>query len=251
MIVQRSVFVLAAALLLAAGSVWAAPPDDSNAGERAETPRAEPQESPSEPPPQAQAPDPPSSPEPSAPPSDSGSGGDDSSAGSPGHTAVPIGPDDHAQGPNRQPPTQHSGGGHGHGDGGVPYGGEDGDGYDSSQGAGYPLPAPSHGGSSGSLFHGSGRRAHDDMGALDLDITPGRAQVFLDGQRIGEVDDFDGWPKYLWLPEGTYDLVFYLDGYQTLGRQVTVQPGLVIDMDDRLQPGRAILPEDFQPEPGD
>jgi len=233
-----SVSLLAAALLLVAAGVWASPPDDSNAGER-ETPRAEPQESHSEPPPQA--PSEPSSPD--TPPSDSGAG-DDSSRGSAGDTAVPTGPDERGQGPNRQPPTHH-GGGHGHGGGVADDGSSGEDVYDNSQGA-YSLPAPSPG---GYLFHGGGRHKRDDMGALDLDISPGRAQVFLDGQRIGTADDFDGWPKYLWLPEGTYELVFYLDGYQTFGRRMTVQPSLVVDMDDRLQPGRSILPEDFQPEP--
>jgi hypothetical protein len=84
------------------------------------------------------------------------------------------------------------------------------------------------------------------MGALDLDISPGRTQVFLDGQNVGTVDDFDGWPQYLWLPRGTYDLAFYLDGYKTLARQVSVYPGLVIDMDDHLQPGASTRPEDLQ-----
>jgi hypothetical protein len=257
---SASVPMLATALLLAAGSAWArdqdrSPANDSNAGERAETPRAEPQESPSEPPPQAPEPpsaspaEPPPSAEPSTPPSDSGSG-DDSSSGSSGHTAIPTGPDDHGHGPNRQPPTQH-GGGHGHGSGG----GVVDDGYvdgDSVYNPSFPYPGgPYPGGPyQGGPYYGGGHSSREDMGALDLDISPGRAQVYLDGQYIGTVDDFDGWPKYLWLPADTYDLVFYLDGYQTLGREMTVRPALVIDMDDRLQPGRSIRPEDFSLEPG-
>jgi hypothetical protein len=85
----------------------------------------------------------------------------------------------------------------------------------------------------------------DEVGALDLDISPGRTQVYLDGQYIGTVDQYDGFPTYLWLDKGTYDIVFYLDGYKTLARQVSVYPGSVIDMDDRLEPGQSTRPEDL------
>lgn len=85
----------------------------------------------------------------------------------------------------------------------------------------------------------------DEAGALDLDISPGRTQVYLDGQYIGTVDQYDGFPTYLWLERGTYDIVFYLDGYKTLARQITVYPGSVIDMEDRLEPGDSVRPEDL------
>lgn len=85
----------------------------------------------------------------------------------------------------------------------------------------------------------------DEAGALDLDISPGRTQVHLDGQYIGTVDQYDGFPTYLWLERGTYDIVFYLDGYKTLARQITVYPGSVIDMEDRLEPGESVRPEDL------
>lgn len=85
----------------------------------------------------------------------------------------------------------------------------------------------------------------NEAGALDLDISPGRTQVYLDGQYIGTVDQYDGFPTYLWLERGTYDIVFYLDGYKTLARQVSIYPGTVIDMDDRLEPGASVRPEDL------
>ncbi|HSG38762.1 MAG TPA: PEGA domain-containing protein [Thermoanaerobaculia bacterium] len=84
-----------------------------------------------------------------------------------------------------------------------------------------------------------------DAGALDLDVSPGRTEVHLDGQYIGTVDAFDGWPRYLWLEKGTYDLVLYLDGYETISRQITVYPGTVIDINDRLEPGESTRPEDL------
>jgi hypothetical protein len=240
---------LAAALLLAAGSAWAGghqdrsgsrSNDSGGGGGRTAIPRAE-------------------SPSSSSGSSGGGSswGGGSSSSGSSGHrTAVPRGSDDRGHGPNRQPPTYHRGGGGRHGGyyGGGYYGGYYpyygpyyGWGYwprafwgwywDDYYWGGGPYPYPSG---------GYGRYSRDDMGALDLDISPGRTEVYLDGQNIGTVDDFDGWPQYLWLPKGTYDIAFYLDGYKTLARQVSIYPGLVIDMDDRMEPGQAVLPQDLQ-----
>ena len=83
------------------------------------------------------------------------------------------------------------------------------------------------------------------MGAMDLDVSPGRTEVYLDGQFLGTVDSFDGWPQYLWLEKGTYDLVLYLDGFRTVARQVTIYPGVVLDVGDRLEPGESVRPEDL------
>lgn len=83
------------------------------------------------------------------------------------------------------------------------------------------------------------------LGALDLDVAPERAQVFLDGQYLGVCDDFDGFPDYLWLEPGTYDLVFFHEGFRTVAHQVTVRPGVRIDFNDRMVPGDAVRPEDL------
>jgi len=83
------------------------------------------------------------------------------------------------------------------------------------------------------------------MGALDLDIAPGQTHVFVNGRDLGEVDHYDGWPGYLWLPRGTYDVAFYLNGYKTVSRQVSIYPGSVIDLDDRMEQGPSIRPEDL------
>lgn len=93
--------------------------------------------------------------------------------------------------------------------------------------------------------YGYGDYRNEDFGALDLDVSPARTQVFLDGQFVGTVDDFDGWPRYLWLEKGTYDLVLYLDGYKTDARQISVYPGLVIAIDDHMAPGDSVRPEDL------
>lgn len=100
----------------------------------------------------------------------------------------------------------------------------------------------------GDPYSRGGRRSYgdrDEVGALDLDVSPGRTQVFLDGQYLGTVDQFDGFPTYLWLDRGTYDVVLYLDGYKTIARQITIYPGNVINVDDRLERGESVRPEDI------
>jgi hypothetical protein len=86
---------------------------------------------------------------------------------------------------------------------------------------------------------------YGEKGALDLDVRPEKAEVYLDGQYIGRADDFDGFPTYLWLEQGTYDVVFYHPGRRTLARQYTVYAGLILDVEDRLEPGDAVRPEDL------
>jgi hypothetical protein len=85
-----------------------------------------------------------------------------------------------------------------------------------------------------------------EYGALDLDLSPDDVEVYVDGERVGIVDEFDGWPTYLWLPRGTYDVVFFRDGYRTLARQYSIYGGQVIGVNDRLERGESIRPEDLQ-----
>jgi hypothetical protein len=187
----------------------------------------------------------------SSPPSAS-SGGSSSSSGDSGRTARPTGSD--GSEPHRQPPSRgdrgdrgHHGGGHHGGHGGFyyPYGYYGPYGYwpgfrwwgwwwydDPYYGYPYGHGQP--------RYYGEG-----NVGALDLDVAPGRTEVHLDGQYIGRVDAFDGWPRYLWLPKGTYDIVFYLDGYKTVARQISVYPGSVIDIDEHMVPGDSVRPEDL------
>ena len=89
--------------------------------------------------------------------------------------------------------------------------------------------------------------AYGSHGALDTDISPERAEVWVDGRKIGLADDFDGFPNFLWLEKGTYDVVFYLPGHVTIARQYTIYPGLVIDVEDRLETGEATHPLELGP----
>lgn len=89
--------------------------------------------------------------------------------------------------------------------------------------------------------------AYGNLGALDTDISPERAEVWVDGKQVGVADNFDGYPNFLWLEKGTYDVVFYLPGHKTLARQYTIYPGLVIDVEDRMEKGEAIHPTALGP----
>ena len=87
-------------------------------------------------------------------------------------------------------------------------------------------------------------RGPNYMGALDLNVKPKSAQVYLNGRYIGRTDRFDGFPSYLWLREGVYQVTFYRQGYQTVVRELEIHPGLVIDVRFRLEPGASALPEE-------
>jgi len=106
-----------------------------------------------------------------------------------------------------------------------------GNGYGDGSSPGYSAPAP---------------RSRGEMGALDIAISPSDTEVYLNGEYIGRARDYSGWGRgYLWLEKGTYDIVFYKDGYRTLARQVSIYPGLVIKWDDKLEHGQSVRPEDL------
>jgi len=76
-----------------------------------------------------------------------------------------------------------------------------------------------------------------------MDVKPEDAEVYVDGRFVGVADNFDGFPSYLWLEEGTYEISLYLNGFETVTRQLAVTPDSVIDIRDRLVPGDAVRPE--------
>lgn len=85
----------------------------------------------------------------------------------------------------------------------------------------------------------------DDWGAIDLDIKPEEAEVYLDGERIGIADNYDGFPRYLWLEKGTYHLVLYKEGYETLAKRIELEEGGVLRLKDKMVPGEAKSPEEL------
>ncbi len=80
------------------------------------------------------------------------------------------------------------------------------------------------------------------MGALDLNVRPKDAEVHVNGQYVGLVRQYDGFPGYLWLERGTYEIAFYRPGHQTVTRPFEIFTGLVLDVSIDLPPGEAVLP---------
>ena len=81
------------------------------------------------------------------------------------------------------------------------------------------------------------------MGALDLKIRPKNAEVYIDGQYVGLARQYDGFPGYLWLEKGVYEVSFYKPGFATESRTVKVMTSLVLDVEIGLREGEAVLPE--------
>ncbi|MBZ0114124.1 MAG: PEGA domain-containing protein, partial [Thermoanaerobaculia bacterium] len=86
-------------------------------------------------------------------------------------------------------------------------------------------------------------------GALDLDVSPEEAEIWIDGAYLGIADNFDGFPEYLWLPVGRTTVTFYLPGYETVTRDFDIRSNDVIKVDDSMRRGEAVHPEDLRPAP--
>lgn len=83
-------------------------------------------------------------------------------------------------------------------------------------------------------YYGYGRAVSRNWAAVDTDVSPESARVYLDGQYVGTADDFDGYPDYLYLKAGRYRLEFRLEGYETRTISVDARPGTKLDVGDRL-----------------
>jgi hypothetical protein len=91
----------------------------------------------------------------------------------------------------------------------------------------------------------------DVTAAVRLQVTPREAEVFVDGYRAGEVDDFDGFFQRLRLQPGGHEIAVYLEGYRTFRQNLYVNPGSSQSIRhelDRLAPGETTEP---RPSPND
>jgi hypothetical protein len=89
----------------------------------------------------------------------------------------------------------------------------------------------------------------DDAGSLDLNVKPKKTEVYLNGYYIGKTGAFDGWPGYLNLREGTYELIFYLDGHETVRKEYTVHAGIVTRDRFQMTSGEAVKPTELSDPP--
>jgi hypothetical protein len=84
------------------------------------------------------------------------------------------------------------------------------------------------------------------FGAIDLDVKPGRAEVWVDGRYVAEARDLDGYPSFLWLAEGVHRVTIYNGGYVTFDESIDVHRGIEKDLKVRLEKGESVPPEPRQ-----
>ncbi len=75
-----------------------------------------------------------------------------------------------------------------------------------------------------------------DFGGVRLRIRPRDAQVFVDGNYAGLVDDFDGSFQQLRLEPGGHKIEIRMPGFEDLEMDVHVQPGRTITLHEDLRP---------------
>lgn len=71
--------------------------------------------------------------------------------------------------------------------------------------------------------------------AVDTDVAPEEAELWLDGVFIGTADDFDGHPDLLYLRPGRYALELKLKGYVSVTKTLDVRAGRLVRLNDELE----------------
>lgn len=74
-------------------------------------------------------------------------------------------------------------------------------------------------------------------GAVELDVKPSRADVWVDGKYVGEARDLDGTPSYLWLEKGEHRLAIHKGGHRIFEEDVDVERGVIKSVKVRLESG--------------
>lgn len=86
-----------------------------------------------------------------------------------------------------------------------------------------------------------------DLGALDLNVKPRKAEVHVNGQFVGLARELDGYPSLLWLKAGTHTITIYKGGYATFEDEIEIAPGVVEKLKLQLLPGGGAPPERVEP----
>lgn len=82
-------------------------------------------------------------------------------------------------------------------------------------------------------------------GAIDCDVIPEKAEVYIDGKFLGIADDFDGWPRYLYVQAGNYEISFKLEGYEDLNLKVEIKPNKILRIKEKM---RRVAPSEYREE---
>jgi hypothetical protein len=79
-------------------------------------------------------------------------------------------------------------------------------------------------------------------GAVEMNAKPGQAEVWVDGKFVAEARDLDGYPSYLWLPEGAHRVTVYQGGFASFDEPIEVRRGIHQELKVRLQKGESTPP---------
>jgi len=113
-------------------------------------------------------------------------------------------------------------------------------------GPGYPPYGYGYYGASGGMM---GYAMIAGFGALDLNVKPDSAEVWVDGKFVDEAKELDGDPSYLWLQRGPHHLVIYKGGYKRFEEDVEVQVARKTELKVRLEKGDSEPPGKRTAEP--
>lgn len=119
-------------------------------------------------------------------------------------------------------------------------------------GSGYPAYGgsnyPAYGGSNYPAYGGSGypaqqqapsvgvqRGQQSSEGGVSFEITPGNADVFVDGRFMGTAGEFDPTTQPLGVSAGRHRVEIRANGYRTMALDADVRPGEVIPFRGTLQ----------------
>ena len=74
-----------------------------------------------------------------------------------------------------------------------------------------------------------------NMGGLSFDITPNTAELYVDGQDLGDVGQYTSSSQPLGLPAGRHHIELREPGYEVSSFDVDIVPGQVIPYQGQLQ----------------
>lgn len=105
-------------------------------------------------------------------------------------------------------------------------------GYGYGSGYGYGYGSPRYGGYS-----------YRGYGEVRTEVKPKEAKVYVDGDYVGGVDDFDGWWQRMQLEPGRHRIVFRAPGYKPYAVTLRALPGQDYHIKQQLQPGDDTIPD--------
>jgi hypothetical protein len=82
-----------------------------------------------------------------------------------------------------------------------------------------------------------GMAAAAGLGAIDVNVNPGTAEVWVDGGFVAEARDLGGSPNLLWLREGPHHVVVYKGGYRSFEENVAIPLGQKVNLKVHLDKG--------------